>query len=550
MPARDLRRLERIRNTFDESAAQAKLALLRRLATSRLATAGQVERLHETLCFLRAYPDDARVLAQVTRMLDRFDRRADLVRHRERLADTGIAGTSIHYRFFWSTARWLATRWPGQLELERDDDEANAQLDKVLPLVAPAVAAEWFNAGTLPALPAIDVLRGRSSDADWLVGQLARMPGDGFTREAFADGIDAPFVLRPGRDTPSRTTAFFAAAPRAFQVTPLRRTRPDLRAAVTVPPRGVRPLSRPQGAALIELARGAMITRARDLMAFEQADARDVRLVDDGDGLAFAFCGVIPERRFLLPALYGCLTLKNGVPMGYVQVEVIGPWAAVSFNTFDTFRGGEAGYVFGRLLSAIRHVFGAESFSIEPYQLGQDNEEGIESGAWWFYYKLGFRPRAAAARRLARREAALHRVNPLHRSSARTLRALAEHHLYFDLDPARPRGLPPVQDALSRAVRWLARHGGGAAAERRADEAARAVTGLRSLRGLDAGERLAWRRWAPLVASLPGVTRWSAAERRELAAIVRAKGHRQELEFLLRFAAHPKLARVLFGKAP
>jgi hypothetical protein len=293
-----------------------------------------------------------------------------------------------------------------------------------------------------------------------------------------------------------------------------------------------------------------MITRARDLMAFEQANARDVRLVDDGDGLAFAFCGVIPERRFLLPALYGCLTLKNGVPMGYVQVEVIGPWAAVSFNTFDTFRGGEAGYVFGRLLSTIHHVFGAESFSIEPYQLGQDNEEGIESGAWWFYYKLGFRPRAAAARRLARREVALQRVNPLHRSSARTLRALAEHHLFFDLDLTRPRGLPPVQDALSRAVSWLARHGGGAAAERKADEAARAITGLRSLRGLGAGERLAWRRWAPLVASLPGVARWSVAQRRELAAIVRAKGRRQELEFLLRFAAHPKLAKALFGKAP
>ena len=547
MSARDLRRLERIRTTFDEDAAAAKLALLRRLATARLATAGQVERLHEALCFLRAYPDDARVLAQATRMLDRFDRRADLMRHRQRLAETGIAGTAIHYRFFWSTARWLATRWPGQLELERDDDDANAQLDKALPLVAPAVAAEWFNAGTLPALPAMDVLRGRRTDADWLVGQLARMPGDGFTREAFADAIDAPFVLRPGRDTPSRSKAHFPAAPRAFQVTPLRRTRPDLRAAAAVPPRGVRHLPRRQGAALIELARGAMITRSRDLMAFEQADARDVRVVDDGDGLAFAFCGVIPERRFLLPALYGCLTLRNGVPIGYVQVEALGPWAAVSFNTFDTFRGGEAGHVFGRLLSTIHHLFGAESFSIEPYQLGQDNEEGIESGAWWFYYRHGFRPRAAAARRLARREAALRRLNPLHRSSARTLRALAGHHLYFDLVPSRPRGLPPVQQALTRAVRWLARYGGGAAAERKADAAARAITGLGSLRGLDAGERLAWRRWAPLVASLPGVSRWTPAERRELAAIVRAKGRRQELEFLLRFAAHPKLARALLG---
>lgn len=550
MPIRDLSRLERLKATYGDDAASTRLALLRRLARAPLRTARQVERLHEALCFLRAYPDDARVLAQVTRMLETFDRRPDLARHRDALADTGIAGTAIHYRFFWSTALWMARRWPGHLHFERDDEEAAARLDTALPLVAPTVAAEWFNAGTVHALDAMDRLRGRRTDAAWFVGHLAHMPGNGFTREAFADAIDAPFVLRPGPGTPSRSHAHFAPAPRAFQLGPLRRTRPDLRAAMAVAPRGVRLLSRRDGAVLVELARCSMVTRARDLMAFEYADAGTVRLVDDGDGLAFAFCGVIPERRFLLPALYGCLTLRNGVPIGYVQVEALGPYAAVSYNTFDTFRGGEAGYVFGRLLAAIRHVFGAESFSIEPYQLGHDNDEGIESGAWWFYHKLGFRPRAAASRRLARRELARMRLNPFHRSSARTLRALAEHHLFFDLDPARPRGLPPVQAVLERSVGWLAQRGGGMAAMAAAEAAALTVTGLESLAGFDRNERLAWHRWAPLVASLPGVARWSASERRELAAIVRAKGGRHELEFLVRFAAHPRLASALFGGKP
>jgi hypothetical protein len=547
MSASDLRRLERLKTNYGEGAAGAKIALLRRLARASLGSAAQVQRLHEVLCFLRAYPDDERVQAQVARMLGRFDRRADLVLHRDRLADSGIAGTAINYRFFWSTAEWIARRWPDQLVLERGDEEAAAHLDKALPLLAPAVCVEWFNGGTLPSLPAIDVLRGRRTDAAWFVAQLARMPGDGFTREAFADAIDASFVLQPGRDTPSRSRAYFAPAPRAFQRTALRRGRPELRAATAVPPRGARLLSRRDGAALVRLAQCSMITRARDLMAFQYADPKDVRLVDDGDGLAFAFCGVIPERRFLVPALYGCLTLRNGVPIGYVQVEPIGPYAAVSFNTFDTFRGGEAGYVFARLLAATRHLFGCGSFSIEPYQLGEGNDEGIDSGAWWFYYKLGFRPRAAAARRLARREAARMRANPRHRSSTRTLGRLAAHHLFFDLEPASPRGLAPVQAALTRAVHWLARRGGGAEAEAAADEAARRLTGLRSLRGLGPGERLMWRRWAPLIASLPGVSRWSAAERRALAEVVRAKGRTQELEYLIRFAAHPKLARALLG---
>ena len=71
------------------------------------------------------------------------------------------------------------------------------------------------------------------------------------------------------------------------------------------------------------------------------------------------------------------------------------------------------------------------------------------------------------------------------------------------------------------------------------------LLGVRSLVGWSAGERLAWRRWAPLVCILPGLSRWSAAERRALAAVVRAKGGRRESDFVLRFDAHAKLRRAI-----
>lgn len=303
------------------------------------------------------------------------------------------------------------------------------------------------------------------------------------------------------------------------------------------------------GAALIELARASMVTRERDLAAFEYADPNDVRLVDDGDGLAFGLCGVIPERRYLLPALYGALTLKNGVPIGYVQLEVIGRFAAVSFNTFETWRGAEAAHVFSRLLAMVRHVFGASSLSIEPYQLGQDNAEGIETGAWWFYYKLGFRPKAPVARRLVTRELARQRDDPLYRSSEATLLKLAEWHLYFELDGGRSHGLPPLQEVLRRGTMALAEGGGGREAEQACEQLAFKLIGLESLDGFTAAEQLAWQRWAPIVASTPGLSRWSAAERRALADIVRAKGARHETAFVEQFARHPKLARALFGNA-
>ncbi|HUX23555.1 MAG TPA: hypothetical protein VMV87_02975, partial [Burkholderiales bacterium] len=123
-----LRALERCKDQYGAGAAGAKLTLLRRLARADLRSARAVLRLHELLCFLRAYPDDAPLLAQVERMLERFAARPDLRRAREALADTGIAGTAIRYRFFWSTLRWLARRWPQRLEIDRGESEVADKL--------------------------------------------------------------------------------------------------------------------------------------------------------------------------------------------------------------------------------------------------------------------------------------------------------------------------------------------------------------------------------------------------------------------------------------
>ena len=64
MNAREaLVRLEGLRNARGQEAAAAKKACLAVLARRPVGTARAVERLHEALCFLRAYPDDAEVQA-------------------------------------------------------------------------------------------------------------------------------------------------------------------------------------------------------------------------------------------------------------------------------------------------------------------------------------------------------------------------------------------------------------------------------------------------------------------------------------------------------
>lgn len=585
MVMRLLAALERRRLDFGDGAAAFRLDGLRQLARARLRSAAAVRRLHELLCFIRAYPDNAAVQTLAARLLDGFAQRADLRAHAKALANTGIAGTPIHFRFFAGQAQWLAAHWPQQLSLDRSDREGEARIAQALTVLL--THAEGVSLREVPraGFATLDRLRnpqGAETDATFLLRRIAAMPGNGFTREAFCDAIDASYTLAASPSTPSRSIAFWPKAPLAFRREAPPRTRPDLRAELQRPPRRIRRLSVTDGQALVDLARAAMVTRERSLEAFSFADPRDAWLVDDGDGLAFAFAGVVPERRHAVFSYVGAITLRNGVPIGYTQADVLGTGAALSFNTFESFRGAEAAFSFARWLAALHALLGCAHFTIEPYQLGDHNSEAIESGAWWFYAKLGFVPRDGDTLRLMQREQARLRRHAAGkaaatsggRTPAATLARLARHHLYFDVGDPRPLVTPAmVGDAIGAALSARgARMGDASNREQAIDDAvaeldhlcaptpprgptaersqvaqshaARSQAGTRAALGV--GPREAWRRLAPLLLMLEP-QRWPQRDRQALAELAHAKGGRSERGFVAAWQAHPRLDAALLN---
>src|SRR5262245_57230788 len=296
-----------------------------------------------------------------------------------------------------------------------------------------------------------------------------------------------------------------------------------------------------------------MVTRSRDLDVFAHGDPRDLRLVDCGQGLQFALIGAVPERRLLLEAVYGLLTLKNGVPVGYSLVSALYSSSEIAYNVFETFRGSESAAIYGRVLATVRRIFGSDSFTIYPYQLGHGNDEALRSGAWWFYRKLGFRPREPALVRLERREMERMRRDHGHRSRAATLRTLATGNLFWSLGRSRPDviGMLSLPTVGLRVMEYVGRRFGSdreSAVRTCSLEAAR-LLGARAPDTLPPSERLAWERWAPLVLLLPGVERWSREQRRGLARVVRAKGGRRESDFARLFDQHRPLRRAVVALA-
>jgi hypothetical protein len=552
-PGQTLRTLERIQATYGPGLGAKKVALLRILASARLATAREVERLHETVQWLRATPDDAEVEAAAERLARGFARRPDLRRHRLRLESTGIAGTDMRYAFFGGSARWLAERWPGRLHVDWDafDPDRLAMLEERLAVLTHDVELPAVDEAPLDVRAWVRALRGPGeADGAALARAFGGLDASAHVQDVMQDELDVPMVLRWGPGGASRTLARFEGAPRAYTSGALRTGRPDLWTELERPPRSVTALSPAQGRAAVALAREAMLVRERDLDAFMNADPRDVRLVDCGDGLAFLVIGVKPERRLLLEAVYGLLTLRNGVPIGYVLTSALFGSSEIAYNVFETYRGGEAAWVYGRVLATVRALLGSDVFTVYPYQLGGDgNDEGLASGAWWFYQKLGLRSREPAVLRLMQGELARIARRPGHRSSRATLARLAQHNVFLEQGPRRDdvMGVLRTDKIALAATRWLSRNHGGArrrAAGAIAAQAARTFC-ARGWERWSAGERHAWRAWAPLLLALPDLARWSPAEKRAAVEVVKAKGGRRESDFVGRLAGHRRLAAGL-----
>lgn len=545
-----LHHLARIKDQYGADLACRKSDLLRLLEHRRLSSPKEVLGFHEILCFLRAYPDDQETLALVEHLLDGFAERPDLRRFSKALAETGIAGTPINFSFFWFTAIWLAERWPKQIFVNWSDFDNCRKLVDMLHLLLPYSESPALDDMEFPAHEWIDQLKKwDETDATFIIRRFRALKGTSFARETFYENLDIPMRIEPGPGTPSRTHAKYHKFRVNFQRKPLDHSRPSLREAIDVPPRAVKTVAPREAQELINLAREAMVTRSRDLDSFMHADKHDVRLVDCGDGLQFVCMGAVPERRLLLESVYGFLTLKNGVPIGYVLTSSLFNSTAVAYNVFETYRGGESASIYGRILGMIRALFGADAISIDPFQLGHNNMEGLKSGAWWFYYKLGFRPHDPDARKIMRRELTIMKRNPRHRSSLNTLMELTASDMFWYRGKFRKDviGHIALGNIGLQIIKYRARRF-GADCERAikvcSEEGAK-LLGVSRLKAFSPGEKLAWERWSPLILAMPGIRRWSLANRRALVKIVRAKGGKRESDFVLLFDKHQPLRRAI-----
>jgi hypothetical protein len=323
--------------------------------------------------------------------------------------------------------------------------------------------------------------------------------------------------------------------------------RVDPQALVDVPLAAPTALSSAQRLHLLDAGRAMLASLGRETDAISAAEPAGIEHHALGRGVTIALYTMAPGRRLPLDSHVGFMLFKNSIPVGYGGGWPFLGTAKIGVNVFAPFRGGESAFLFCQVLRVYRQRFGVDRFVAEPSQFGGGNREGLESGAFWFYYRLGFRPVASRLAALAADEYARMQRTPGYRPALPVLRRFTRSDIELCLRPesaARP-ACDPAELSLGVSA-WLAKrfHGDRAKASAFATRTVSQALGARDIAGWPAAERAAFEAFCLLFARIPGLARWPARDKARLIALARAKGG-DEFRFFDLLRRHSRLHGAL-----
>ena len=555
--SRRLSDLEAARYRFSPKAAAQVLKLLSALEAARFPDPASLIRFHEALMFLRAFPHSAAVLRKSERLLNNFWKKVAALRKAgadmdafEPIEVSGIAGTQMEDTLSFDLANWLIRRMPGKVEIAWDHYDPGRELGTTGPRFMPLLEDDAYVEADTPWRRWLETAVGKKgSDPAWLVRRFSDLPLAPVEKAELYESLRVPLRWDLGNSTASRTRNWKPVRNVFYHSGPLiSRSEVSLAHELAKRPPTLTKLTRRQGDAIIDAIREVMLVRYRELYGTTLGDPSSVVRADVGRGLSIYLWNLPPERRLPLRSYVAGLTLKNGVPINYIEAIGLCEWMEVGFNTFYTFRGGEAGWIYAQVLRCLCHLMGTTCISVYPYQLGHDNEEAIESGAFWFYRKLGFRPGRPELQGLVEREEKEIAAKSDYRTPARILKRLAAGHVFYEL-PGSEIG---AWDRLStrniglRVNRQMARDFAGDARHmrERSTRALEQILGVRT-RSWAALEKVAFENLALVLGQVPDVCDWKKKEKQDLLEIIRAKAKHDEMLYLHLTQRHDRLRRAL-----
>jgi len=550
--ASHLSQLENAKHWRAPGSATRVQKLLASLRGRKLTEADTLIRFHDALLFLRAFPQSAVVVERAEELLAQVEQEVTSLRESgldmepfDSEAVSGIAGTRLSDTFTYEVARWLAQRYPQQVRAAWDIDEQARPLGAALPRFLPLLEDDCLVEADTPYLEWMKGAAGEGHELAWLLKQIEGVEISIARKTELYDALSVELHWELGAGRASRTLARRPVSEFFLHESPLiRRNQVSMSGEFASPPLPVRSLSMPEGEEILDMCRDAVTARYRELYGTTRGDPSQVYEANPGRGVQIFLWGLPPDRRLPLRAYHAGFTLKNGVPVNYIEGISLFEWMEVGFNTFYAYRDGETAWIYSKALHFLRQLTRVSCFSVYPYQLGHGNEEAIRSGAFWFYRKLGFRPGNPDLLVLTENEERKIAAGRDYRTPARTLRKLAAEHAFYEVGE-QPRG------------RWdtfSTRNIGFAVQQKMAREFSGRPEDLRhsardtlsrvlkvDLKSWIAVEMTAFDSFALLLSLVPELDHWTPSQKQAVVDIIRAKAGASEALYLQRLQQHEVL---------
>ena len=553
---KELDRLCEIRRCFGRTFAEERQSLLESIAALTIKSATDSKKFHDCLCFIRAFPDNGKLHGRASSALQNFGSVVSKLSKRQRaiLDDSGITGTDLYYAFSYEVASWMARHFPGMTSVDWDELENTDRLDELMDQLVESSEADYFDSGWVDAREWLSIATANHSATrfDWLMLQMAeRMQHARFLTSLY-NFAEIPLKCEFSDTAISKSTNILVIDDIYFRSDGMRSRIPFPKREIRRRLNSVKLLTATEGKRILNVAMSSLAARHRETIHFNYANPADVYLANVGKGISIAVTGLAAEHRYPLECTLGFLILSNGVPIGYGGASVLFKQANTGINIFDEYRGSEAAWLWVQVMRVFHTLCGCNRFIANPYQFGGDNTEALQSGAFWFYYRLGYRPVDAVIRKLARREFDKIQGRKGYRSTITKLRRLAKCDMHLVLPGARQAELFEeswIESCSLQATREIAKTGELSRKKALQIIARRMMKdlGLRSTRGWSKKEQETFVHFCPVIAAAdPG--KWKTREKKSLVELMRAKGGKSEVHYARRLHAHEKLFQMLKKK--
>ncbi len=517
---------------------------------------------HDLLLFILAYPPDKKTQKLATAELNRLAvLLPELVNTSTRafktFRETGVLASTNEVAFSWSFLRWFTKHFPDQLEIVWDENEsAGPALDNFLNLITQTTERDGLLDSSISTREWFNFARGSSNQTalSLLVERIDKLNLPDPVTEHLFDALDFRFDWTIKDAGASRTGCRFPDRGVFYHRSDLLRYFPIDKYLHKKIPAGILPKSKATN--LIETARYILGSRARETDPVTFANPDEVYLANLDRGIDIALYGMTPKHRLPIESFFGYILTKNQIPAAYGGGWVFLDRCEIGINIFPEMRGGESAYLFTQLLRLYRDVFNIQRFTVDPFQFGADNKDGLRSGAFWFYRRFGFEPIDGELRDLANREWEKILSDGSYRSPLRVLKKLAKAKLVMEVGDGgevengevrlSTPDLPTIGLTVTRRI-GLQFGGDLQRAEESSFRWLLKILGIRksNFNNWPEGERAALMRFAPLVMLIDDLEDWPMKDQRSLITLLRSKGGKREMRYTQLARNHPQWGRSL-----